>query len=85
VTGDEAARSIKEKAVLYLAALGGKANIKEIGACITRLRLTLNVEDAIDEKAMKAIGATGVMRMGKNVQVVVGFEAEQIADEMKKL
>lgn len=85
VTAEEAARSIKEKAVAYLAALGGKDNIKEIGACITRLRLTLNDENIINEKAMKAIGATGVMKMGKNVQVVVGFEAEQIADEMKKL
>ena len=70
----------------YLKALGGHENISVINACITRLRLTLNDIDVIDEAQLKALGAMGVVKVGgNNIQVIVGPLAEIIAQEMKNI
>ncbi len=77
---------ISDKALQYLKALGGHANVENIDACITRLRLTLKDVDLVDEKVFKTLGASGVVRAGKNnLQVIIGPEAELIAGEMKKI
>lgn len=70
----------------YIARLGGKENIVELDACITRLRMTVNDSSIIKDDELKALGASGVLRPNKrNLQVVVGTRAELIADEIKKL
>lgn len=70
----------------YIARLGGKENIVELDACITRLRMTVNDSSIIKDDELKALGASGVLRPNKrNLQVVVGTKAELIADEIKKL
>ncbi len=70
----------------YYVALGGKENIEEIDSCITRLRLTLKDSSAIDEQAIKKLGAAGILKPNKkNVQVVVGTYAELIAAELKNI
>lgn len=77
---------IRDKASALLPLLGGETNIQTIDACITRLRLTLSDDRVVDEKRMKDLGASGVIRLGKgNVQVVFGTESEQIKDEMQTL
>lgn len=69
----------------YVKLLGGKENIKEIEACITRIRLLLDSNKDLDEKAFKALGASGVMKAGSQAtQVIVGTKAELLVDEMKK-
>ena len=74
-----------ELAQKYIAVLGGKENIKEIESCITRLRLVLVSNKEIDEKDLKALGASGVMKAGTQVtQVIVGMKAELLVDAMKK-
>lgn len=78
-------KGMSELAALYISKLGGKDNIKEIDACITRLRLTLKDSKIVEEKDMRALGASGIMRPNStNLQVVVGTKAELIAEEMKK-
>ncbi len=78
-------KGMAELAAMYIERLGGKGNIEEVDACITRLRLTLKDSKLVEEKDMKALGASGVMRPNsKNLQVIVGTKAELIADEMKK-
>lgn len=68
----------------YVQALGGKENIKTLGACATRLRLEVNDASKVDEAALKQIGARGVIKMQSGmVQVVIGPEVELIADEIK--
>ena len=68
----------------YLKALGGKENIKTIGCCATRLRLEVISADKVDETALKAAGARGVIKAASGmVQVVIGPEVELIADEIK--
>ncbi|MGH3334072.1 MAG: glucose PTS transporter subunit EIIB [Nocardioidaceae bacterium] len=68
-----------------LAGLGGKENIVEVEACITRLRTELTDTSLIDETALKAAGAHGVMRAGSVVQVVVGPGADTLASDIEDL
>jgi N-acetylglucosamine PTS system EIIB component len=74
-----------DKAQKIIDALGGAGNIVEIEPCITRLRCELEDGSVVDEKALKALGAHGVMRSGNIVQVVVGPEADTIASDIEDL
>jgi PTS system N-acetylglucosamine-specific IIB component len=73
------------KADDILAGLGGAANIIEVEGCITRLRTEVRDPSLVDEAALKRTGAHGVMRMGQIVQVVVGPEADSLADDIQDL
>ena len=68
-----------------LAALGGAGNIIDIEGCITRLRCELEDGSVVDEAALKKAGAHGVMKLGSVVQVVVGPEADTIAEDIQDL
>jgi PTS system N-acetylglucosamine-specific IIB component len=57
----------------------------EIEACITRLRTEVSDPALVDEKALKAAGAHGVVSSGKIVQVVVGPEADNLAEDIEDL
>ena len=73
------------KAEQILAALGGDANIIELEPCITRLRVEVIDPKLVNEAALKATGAFGVVRSGKVVQVVVGPEADTLASDIEDL
>lgn len=73
------------RAEQILAGLGGSENIIEIEPCITRLRTEVEDASLVDEKALKAAGAHGVMISGTVVQVVVGPEADTIAEDIEDL
>lgn len=69
-----------------LAQIGGADNIVSIDACITRLRLILKDDKAVNDNALKQLGASGVMRLGQGaVQVVFGTRSESIKDEIIKI
>lgn len=66
-------------------ALGGKDNIANLDACITRLRVTVKDGQLINEKQLKQLGATGVMKMNDtNYQVVVGTVADPLATHINR-
>ena len=68
----------------YVAALGGAKNLVTVDACTTRLRLKVNDNADVNDKALKEIGAIAVMRLDKNtVQVVIGPKADAIAGEIR--
>jgi len=68
----------------FVEALGGAANLKSIDACTTRLRLSLADPKAIDEPALKTLGARGIVHPGgDSVQVVLGPIADQVAGEIR--
>ncbi|WP_428073761.1 N-acetylglucosamine-specific PTS transporter subunit IIBC [Candidatus Avelusimicrobium luingense] len=68
----------------YVQALGGKDNIKTLGACATRLRLEIADVQKVDETALKALGARGVLKTASGqVQVIIGPDVEFVADEIK--
>lgn len=80
------ATSRSEQASKFIEALGGKGNITSIDACITRLRLTLNDTNKVNEAKLKVLGSKGNIKLGNNgYQVILGPEAEFVADAMKKL
>ncbi|NUR59590.1 MAG: PTS transporter subunit EIIB [Catenulispora sp.] len=73
------------KAEQIIAGLGGADNIVELEPCITRLRTEVRDGSKVDEATLKAAGAHGVMKVGNNVQVVVGPEADALADDIEDL
>lgn len=77
---------MREKALLYIEALGGRENIREIDGCITRLRVTLVDPSKLDEAKLRAAGMIGKpVRLGNGVQIVVGTHAELIATEINRI
>ncbi len=73
-------------AATILEGLGGKENVVSIDNCITRLRLEVKDNTAVDEKKIKSAGVAGVVRPGKtSVQVIIGTKVQFVADEFKKL
>jgi N-acetylglucosamine PTS system EIICBA or EIICB component len=72
------------RARAFVTALGGAGNLTEVAACTTRLRLTLIDNKAIDEAALKRLGARGILRSAtQGLQVVLGPIADQVAGEMR--
>jgi len=75
-TGDAAA---------FLDALGGAANIRALDACMTRLRVTVASQEAVDEAALRRLGARGVVRpTADTLQVVVGPVADRLLSQMRR-
>jgi PTS system N-acetylglucosamine-specific IIC component len=73
------------RADALIAALGGRANLKTVDACTTRLRLELDDPARVDEALLKRLGARGLVHPGGNaLQVVLGPEADQVAGEMRE-
>ncbi|MEU0516922.1 glucose PTS transporter subunit EIIB [Streptosporangium sp. NPDC006007] len=68
-----------------IAGLGGVQNIIEIEPCITRLRTEVRDAAKVDQAALRAAGAHGVMTAGNVVQVVVGPEADTIASDIEDI
>ena len=65
--------------------LGGPENILSLDSCATRLRLELRDVSRVDERTLKAAGAKGVIKPGKNsVQVIIGLKVQAVADAMRK-
>ena len=64
----------------------GVENIEKVDNCITRVRLTVKNNSAYDDEAVKKIGYSGVVKVGKKAyQMIIGPESEAIANEMTRL
>jgi PTS system N-acetylglucosamine-specific IIC component len=71
------------RAWAFIEALGGAANVVSVDACTTRLRLVVSDQAGVDEAALKALGARGLVRPSpRDLQVVVGATADQVAREI---
>lgn len=69
-----------------LAALGGPDNIITLDNCITRLRLSVNDMNRVDDAALKANRAIGVVHLNEhNLQVVIGPQVQSVKDELDSL
>lgn len=66
-----------------LEALGGKENIAEIDACATRLRVQIREKSKVNKKVFTATGASGVMEVGNNLQIVYGTQAAILCEQIK--
>ncbi|WP_454882874.1 N-acetylglucosamine-specific PTS transporter subunit IIBC [Sphingomonas oryzagri] len=81
-----AAMSLSERGAAFVRALGGAGNLASIDACTTRLRLVVGDQSAIDEPALRALGAKGFVRpSAEALQVVLGPIADMVASEMRSV
>ena len=67
-------------------AYGGKENIKNVDACITKLRIQVIDPNKVDKKQLMDLGARGVVNPSKqSVYAVFGTQADRIKNEMKDI
>lgn len=74
-----------ERASAIVAGLGGKDNLEEVDCCATRLRVTVKDGSRVDEAALKATGAHGVILRGNGVQVIYGPHVTIIRNEVEEI
>jgi len=73
-----------ERAAAVIAGLGGRDNLEEVDCCATRLRVTVKDGSKVDEAALKATGARGVIVRGNGVQVIYGPHVTIIKNEVEE-
>ena len=70
--------------IVYL--LGGKQNIKEVDACMTRLRVSVKDREKVgSEEAWKGAGAMGLIVKDNGVQAVYGPKADVLKSDIEDL
>jgi PTS system N-acetylglucosamine-specific IIC component len=70
------------KAEQLIAAFGGRENLVNVDACITRLRMDVADTSKVDAERLKALGAMGVIEVGSSVQAVFGTQAEALKNDI---
>ena len=63
--------------------LGGKDNIADVDCCATRLRCSVNDPSLVDDKVLKATGASGVVHRGNGVQIIYGPRVTVIKSDLE--
>ncbi len=67
-----------------VAAFGGARNIRDLDACITRLRVELLDMSLARTDSLKALGAAGVVTIGSNMQAIFGTRSENLKTAMEE-
>jgi PTS system N-acetylglucosamine-specific IIC component len=70
------------KAEQVIAAFGGRENLVNVDACITRLRMEVADKSKVDQDRLKSLGAAGVIEVGNSVQAVFGTDAEALKNDI---
>ena len=81
-TEDSKAGASGEMAPALVAAFGGKENITNLDACITRLRVSVADVAKVDQAGLKKLGAAGVVVAGSGVQAIFGTKSDNLKTEM---
>lgn len=66
-------------------ALGGKGNLEDVDACITRLRVSVEDAAKVDSAALKALGAVDVLEVAGGIQAVYGGKAIVYKSHMNEI
>jgi PTS system N-acetylglucosamine-specific IIC component len=74
--------AVDTKAEQVIAAFGGRENLMNVDACITRLRVDVADKSKVDQARLKSLGAAGVVEVGNSVQAVFGTDAEALKNEI---
>jgi PTS system glucose-specific IIC component len=67
-----------------VAAFGGADNIRNLDACITRLRVDLHDMNRASVDELKRLGASGVMKVGNGMQAIFGTRSENLKTDMEE-
>ena len=74
------------QAVNIINLLGGRANIVDVDACMTRLRVTVKDADKVgDAEQWKAEGAMGLVMKGQGVQAIYGPKADVLKSDIQDI
>lgn len=65
-------------AMTIINGLGGKANIKTVENCITRLRVNLADPSLVDEALINKTDSKGIVRKGNDIQIIYGLQVADI-------
>ncbi|MBQ9886779.1 MAG: PTS transporter subunit EIIC, partial [Lachnospiraceae bacterium] len=72
VAGGKANANFDAKSAAIVKGVGGLDNILDIDCCATRLRMNVADSSKVDQAALKATGASGVVVKGSGIQVIYG-------------
>lgn len=81
-SGDTSVASGDEFSRRLVLAFGGRGNIVDLDACITRLRVGVRDVALADQSGLKALGAAGVLQVGDNLQAIFGPRSENLKTAM---
>ena len=89
-TSEESSSEVKvaegSQAVNIINLLGGRANIVDVDACMTRLRVTVKDADKVgDAEQWKAEGAMGLVMKGQGVQAIYGPKADVLKSDIQDI
>ena len=73
----------EEMSAALVTAFGGKANIVNLDACITRLRISVADIALVDQAGLKKLGAAGVVVSGNGVQAIFGTKSDNLKTDME--
>ena len=87
---EEASSEVKvaagSQAVNIINLLGGRANIVDVDACMTRLRVTVKDADKVgNAEQWKAEGAMGLVMKGQGVQAIYGPKADVLKSDIQDI
>ena len=87
---EEASSEVKvaagSQAVNIINLLGGRANIVDVDACMTRLRVTVKDADRVgNAEQWKAEGAMGLVMKGQGVQAIYGPKADVLKSDIQDI
>ncbi|MFC8689247.1 PTS transporter subunit EIIC [Brevibacillus porteri] len=77
--------SIAETAMKVMEALGGRDNLEDVDACITRLRVAVKDVSLVDKDAIKDLGAAAVLEVNGGIQAVFGAKADLIKQKINEV
>jgi PTS system N-acetylglucosamine-specific IIC component len=77
--------AVDSRAEQIIAAFGGRENLVNVDACITRLRMEVADASKVDQARLKSLGAAGVIEVGNSVQAVFGTEAEALKNDINDI
>ncbi len=83
-TAGAATSSASSQVINIINLLGGRANIVDVDACMTRLRVTVkDAEKVGTEEQWKAEGAMGLVMKGQGVQAIYGPKADVLKSDIQ--
>ncbi|MEY8463084.1 PTS transporter subunit EIIC [Streptococcus merionis] len=74
---------VKDDAILVIKGLGGAENIEQVTNCFTRLRVTVKDDMRVDDSILQKVSQQkGVVKNGKNIQVIIGMGVQTFKEEV---
>lgn len=74
------------KAEKIITLLGGRENILDVDACMTRLRVSVkNPGEVSDEQEWKSLGALGLIKKDTGIQAIFGPEADVLKSDINDI